>query len=351
MRTFKLVVTWSTLSLLAITAFAEKSGSTSPEGMGFYSLDVEDIPQAVKDSAKSVFKIAVPAGKRVPVQQIFGEQSLEDMMTKLQNMPISESVTAIDKAIFAVQIYDCIQQKTVACQVFQGVSTGTAFVTGDGQDLRTAFHVVEDLAKFDDHEKRLNPRRSATPINILLVNSDGQAVRSPADLGAIFKSVPSRALRNDLYKDRKDHRVQFNDDQVLIRLRVPVATPIPIAKVSSKPGDIAFIAGVPHQTQDRRAFRLPDSDGMTVRASKGTILGTSELSTRLRQSGLDVDKKFLEESLLNAVALTADGAPGLSGGPILNTRGEIIAIYTAAVPQSGVAYPLRVSYGGSKLIP
>ena len=58
----------------------------------------------------------------------------------------------------------------------------------------------------------------------------------------------------------------------------------------------------------------------------------------------------VSQMLREGTAVTADAGPRASGGRILNAQGEVVGVYSSGLPQSGAAFPFRVSYGGNSLI-
>ncbi len=310
--------------------------------MGFYKPDSAHLPTAVRKAAKSVFAVTVPAGKRVSVAEIFGNHSLEKIAAKILATPESENLSPAEKAVLLYQIRNCIQQQSKKCNMFEGVSLGSAFVTGDGRDLRTALHVIEDFAR----DARATGASDSIPIFIL--DQKGDVLFGPHNLKATVAATYEGALDADLFSGRDEGR--FGLDQVLIKLERPIALPLIIADQPLMEGEEAFIAGVPKKTDDRAGYKVPDSDGMSVRISKGTVLRNRSLIERLETAGLSIKDSTAANLQNEATTLTADGAPGLSGGAILNKQGEVVGVYNAGLPVEGTAEPNRISYGSNSLI-
>ena len=226
--------------------------------------------------------------------------------------------------------------------MFDGISYGTAFVTGDGRDLRTALHVIRDFAK------SARAGGASGQIPVFLLNSNGQIVFGPHNVNATVAATYEGALDTSIYQGKDMGR--FNLDQVLIKLSSPVANPIRIANRPLNDGEPAFIAGVAKRTEDRAAFNAPDADGISVRISRGTAMGARSLMARLEKAGLYTNETTTSQMLREGTAVTADAGPRASGGPILNAQGEVVGVYSSGLPQSGAAFPFRVSYGGNSLI-
>ena len=226
--------------------------------------------------------------------------------------------------------------------LFEGVSYGTGFITGDGREMRTALHVVRDFA-LDARTRGLSGR-----LPVYILNSHGQIMYGPNNTNAQVAATFDGALDTSVYEG--PDRGRFNLDQVLIRLDRRISDPIPLSRAPLAEGDPVYISGVPRKTEDRAMFNALDSNGRSVLISRGTALGVRTLAERLRRSGFSADEATAAQLLQEGIAVTADGAPRQSGGPILNARGEVVGIYTSGLPQSGAVYPFRVSYGTNRLI-
>lgn len=367
MNTFGLTMYWALVTLFVTTANAESVARSQsqaptqrlqndfiaavqnaritgqpPEGLGFLKPNSPLLPGAVKKAANSVFTIVVPAGEVVPASSIFGDLPLQEVARKLQALPDSADFGPADRAIYIQQVNECIRRKTRECLMFEGTSYGTAFVTGDGRDLRTALHVVIDFAK------NARAKGASGLIPVYLLNSNGRIVFGPHNLTATVAATYQGAMDTSIYKGKDSGR--FNLDQVLIKLSAPIAEPLPIAGHSLKDGEQAFIVGVPKRTEDRAIFNAADADGTSIRISRGTAMGSRHLMERLEKAGFYTNETTTSRMLEEGTALTADGAPRLSGGAILNVNGEVVGVYTSGLPQSGAVFPFRVSYGGNSLI-
>ncbi len=327
--------------VMAAVQQAQMTGH-APEGMGFLTPDSRLLPDAVKRAANSVFAIAVPAGDIVKASALFGPLPLEEVIRKLQTIPNSANFGPADRAIYAYQVNECIRQKVRDCLMFDGISYGTAFVTGDGRDLRTALHVVSDFSK------NARAKRASGQIPVYLLGSNGQIVFGPHNVSATVAATYDGALDASIYEGKNFG--QFNLDQVLIKLSTRIANPIPIADRALRDGEPAFIAGVAKRTQDRAIFSARDADGTSVRISRGTAMGSRSLMERLEKAGFYTNETATSQMLREGTAVTADGAPRSSGGAILNAKGEVVGVYNSGLPQSGAAFPFRVSYGGNSLI-
>lgn len=313
-----------------------------PEGMGFLIPSDPSLPEAVRRAASSVLAIAVPGGNFVSAKEMFNNASLVEALRRIESTPLSEEFSSVERTIYSAQINKCIEQSLEDCHIFEGVSYGTAFVTGDGRDLRTALHVVRDFVR------NARAQKANAEIPVYLLGSDGEIIYGPHNLQAQVGATLEGALDASVYEGPDFGK--FNLDQVLIRLSVRVANPIPIASASLSDGEPGFIVSVPRRTDDRKTFGAVDSDGTSVRISKGTALGPKRLVERLAQAGFVGDEVTAAQSRLEGTALTADGAPRSSGGAILNQNGEVVGVYTSGLPQSGAVFPYRVSYGGNSLI-
>ncbi len=312
-----------------------------PEGMGLWPVNSPHLPPAVQRAAGSTFRIMAAEGDRVPYAKIFGQISLQQALSRLQAMPLSADFDAGTKEIYRFQLLECVRLKQADCRLFDGISYGTAFVTGDGLDVRTALHIVEAPTK------EIYASRMVNRIPMVLIDGTGRIVAGPQELNARIVAIPPNALNIDPYgKDLG----KFSHDQVVIRIDKKIAPPIPLASARPPVGQEIFIAGIPKATDDRSVYFAPDSDGISVRVSRGTILSAEQMNQRYRLTGSTLTPEQLAAFTHDGILNTADGTPRLSGAPMLNARGEVLGIYTGGLPQSGAVFPFRISNGGSWLL-
>lgn len=350
------VISWTWVTFFVAAANAETLGRTNglgptlppraavqaPEGMGFWPTNSPMIPAPIRAASASVFRIVVPAGDYLRVTDILGNHPLPELIRRIKMAPETNELGPAEKEIYIYQIGECIRQNVRDCYILESISYGTAFVTGNGTELRTALHVIKDFAR------NARARRASGHIPIILLNSRGQVVHGTQNLTATVTATYEGALDTSIYKGKDFGR--FNLDQVLIQLNKPIARGLPVAQQPLRDGDAAYIIGAARRTEGRTAFNVPDADGVSIRIGKGTALGARSLMERQNRIGFSSTEATAQAMLREGTAVTADAAPRSSGGPILNARGEVVGVYSSGLPQSGEVFPYRISYGGNSLI-
>jgi hypothetical protein len=105
--------------------------------------------------------------------------------------------------------------------------------------------------------------------------------------------------------------------------------------------------GYPQKSTDRVQYGAPDTPGEQLRVSVGRAISASAALVK-QGHGPEVNEAT-NELYGQMVVSDADGAPGLSGGPTLNARGEVVGTYTDGYPADGRATTNHVSFSSNDL--
>lgn len=295
-----------------------------PEGMGYMWPGNPSLPEAVSRASESVFTIVAPDGDSRIVEN--PEKGLREVE--------SSDLSWVEKEILKEQLSACLKFPKKVCTILDGFKTSSAYVTGDGKDLRTALHAVESLAGLHLRGKL----QGDLPLYIL---KDGRLIAGPEDLKARFVKVRAEDLR--MMGQRTVARAG-SADQVLIRLEKKLAEPLVIATSKERAGEALFIIGTPKKTQDRQQFGVTDSDGKHTWISRGKALSPEQIIYRSAKLTMFVSQARAVEQLKYSVITSADSAPGISGGAIVNARGEVLATLASGTPYNEV-HPQTMSFG------
>lgn len=130
----------------------------------------------------------------------------------------------------------------------------------------------------------------------------------------------------------RDSGCNLSDDAV--RLRGPrIDRPaLRWAPSEAAPGEATFIGGYPRATTERAAIRARDSDGQHFAWTAGRVFGPTDFEQELIAAGLSPEAYALARAGIYSLLLSNDGAEGMSGGPILNARGEVLGIFRGILP-------------------
>lgn len=187
--------------------------------------------------------------------------------------------------------------------------SGTGFLV-TGNLVATNRHVVEPWFEDDDDQDQI--RAGAKPKLEKLV--------------AFFPGMMDPVKLGDL-------RVSMQQDVAVARLMEgplpPSIEPLPIAQNNPEPGDAVIVVGYPLGVSAMLA-KTPNALYKRLASSKDTGLVASELAAHalIRPSatcghlGDIVDEKLIYD---------APTAQGGSGGPVFNSRGEVVAINSAYI--------------------
>ena len=315
------------------------AGAEAKPNLGFYKPDDVSVPPAIRTAANSVYQIVMPAGEKVVVGNILGPRhSLEDIVHYIGTLEMDR----VERLALQYQVRACVKQPDpMKCEIFGGVITGSAYLTGDGSTLRTALHNVQDYAR--DHVKLLGEAHQKVDLPIFIFDRHGRPVVAPPT-----STATGNISSEDLF-DRTKANGGFaapNHDGVEIKLSKTLGRPIPPATAVPQPGEKVYLVSYPQKTQDRAAYGVPDSPGFQLRVSQGTALSQPQVARRL---GLAPEALTAQTRsfLSDLVASDVDGAPHSSGAALLNERGEFVGTYTAGNPADGRASPDRISYSSN----
>ncbi|MCB0378424.1 MAG: trypsin-like peptidase domain-containing protein [Bdellovibrionales bacterium] len=303
----------------------------SPEGMGFLSLKSSEVPDGVKQAARSTFRLVLPSGSLVTTADLFGSQSLGEIIQRIEDMDRSE-LAVPDKAIFLSQLKACLNHNLDPCRIFEGIEDGTGFIVGDGFQMRTAYHVISSLV-----EKGFGTKQK--PLPIFVYGPDEELLYSPDQLVITLESMGVSGI--GVNSGEASDKLK---DVALLRISQKIAEPIQASVVPVDPGSTVYIAGFVIPTLDRAVYGAEDSDGTSRVISRGHRLSSTEAHDRAAARLRSYPKAAFDELLKYLVVSTADGGPRLSGAPTLNQKGEYVGVYNSGAPQSGEAEPLRFSY-------
>lgn len=321
------------------------------------------VSDRIRDAARSVFRLTMidPAGTR-PVGEaialLYGDEfNGLDLQTAYQEIRgIPSRYLGPDGAqahiLLLYQMKKCFQMGLTldTCLVSLRRNESTVFVGADarGPYLMGALHTFRT---FTDSEY-LSGRR---PLEAWLFGDNGSVLYGPEDLTIhIDPSVNSWTLAHQMGRPENED-VQPGDDSILLRTSKRVGLPLVMARELPFPGDEVYLVGFPGTDNgdsrltpmlDRRAIAgasLLDLEG-TVRIARQNAalewgLDESEVSQNL------VNPAYFQQRFAQALYFQGLTAGGMSGGPILNSRGEVVTIlsysYHAVRRKSGEEVPAR----------
>ncbi len=310
--------------------------------LGFKSLNDPSPPPSLRQAAKSVYKVIVALEEtpgEVRVMDLDGPQ-FREFLTKL-NALTQEQLTPHERIVVQKQIERCVRDNLrKTCPLFLSFQRGTAFLAGgDGSFLLTNAHIAHrflQLKSLMEKKSILDLLKEPQFLPIFLFDQSGKLVFDPflTPPGIIRYGQPSlHALLagTGWYGDDSDY--------VVIQLPSPLGQPLKIAKSITasemlyRPGFASCTGCVaqPNTTDPQlNADRTPhgNSNGRDLYWTAGRSYTLTEAAVFLK-----APPKYFENShQQNWVFFEADAQVGMSGGPILNSRGEVVGVFAGSKP-------------------
>jgi hypothetical protein len=283
-------------------------------------MDYKELPPLVSAESASVFQIIIPT--RLGLETIhtaLGMAGLhERSINEAQNDVLLKSVATmeIEHCRKAQKLFGLIGDK---CNISLAFSIGTAFLAGDGKTLWTAQHVAHLVTS-------INPG-AATPsenLAVFVFDRSGKLVVDPYEI-AVTNKFSRRQLDLPLFMVGGT-----SEDYQAFSLSKPIGQPLPIAPSVPAKGERITVVGYPSATGPQVANSnlyedfsdrspRPNSIGNTIEFSFGEVADYFYY-----QAVLNPDEQRSDSP--QSIYTTADAVPGNSGGPVFNSRGEVIGL-------------------------
>lgn len=332
-------------AFMALPSLADGDMFVPDSTPGFFKATDPKIPKAVRKAASSVFMIAFPIGPQISVRKVFGNRPIQQIISSIYVYDGWNDLEIYQQDGLMVQLKECAKiKKPLDCLIQTRFTQASAFVMGDGRHLRMTFHSVALLIKEHWQNRETQGFFSGVEIPLFIYDYSGNKIYSPED-GPAHVVFPTLAMA--LFDNRKeDDLIHPNRDVVDVELSAPIALPLRRAQNVAAPGEPVYHIGYPTKTTDRFQYGAPDAPGGQLRVSMGEII-TPEASWIKHGGSLEENCASQLASLGRMTLTSADGGPGMSGGPTLNAKGEVLGTFTAVYPAQD-ASKNKVTYSSAE---
>lgn len=290
---------------------------------GFSTVDNATLPKPVVEASKSVYKFTAQGGRINRIVHL-GNQT----EAKSADMDFTKE----DLWWQQMQWQYCKRVSDKVCPVFDQLGDGSAFILNQGNQLYTNLHnVFETLSARTSQvsDSSRNSLRSALIGSKLFFGlSDGQkAVLDPTNeiAGTLSFFNPDRGLLQGQTTIMNTPLGRVSD-VVRFSLQKTLGTPLKFAKSPPAIGETLYLIGFPSETNDRKAVGAEDSDGKSLRISKGQVITLEDWKTRTGNNFGPVADTLLSQKM---IFVDGDCEHGNSGGPLVNANGEVVGIFMA----------------------
>lgn len=303
------------LMILAVCTLSFSTWAQAKPAMnyGFEELNSPAVPNEVKTNSQFIYRVDIPFFTAT-------SKAAYDDLLALPNFPASAKK----------DIERCRLAGLEKCIIHFGSMRGSAFLDTSGDAVWTNCHIVHGWISYARQSVLMAGRQDVlnelrqSEIPLTLRNSAGEL----QDFGtARLEAFVAVGLRN-----QAELECSLANDAVKLKLsRRLAARGIPRAKKIT-PEENLYIAGFPRKTSSRAALGAKDSDGEAFYWTRGSHL----------PRGNAVKEFFGSEEPLglllggpDAEVVLADGIEGMSGGPVMNERGEVVGLYKGYLPIQG----------------
>jgi hypothetical protein len=286
---------------------------------GFWAVDSIDIPGVIKEKSESVYQMIVLASSpHETLKKVAYEGSLSKERERLvadMKKPPTEMPSGDLGSYY--QIESCINSSWGQCEIYRTLALGTAFEAGldpSASSLWTSYGNVKEVIKnhlekqgLSDSDKEKRIEEAGIPLNIVLVKKDKKVVFDTRIQGRSAKIL------------------DFARGIGVVRIELSEAIGKPLLFGEHKGGagrgvEDIYIMGFPVVQRDETGRE--DFYAYPLRRYDLSVT-IGEVFLKPAHSGHTSDARHIE--------CDADSAPGMSGGPAFDERGEVIGIFVKPI--------------------
>ncbi len=306
----------------------------------------------------------LPGERGKSVREVFGEDNSEIRERLLVKFKARRTPAPSTDDLNIRELETCLRDKSQECRLFNSYRNSTIALIEDGTKAFGAAHVIQQeifstLSSIPASQLETNEGMEQIrqiQLRAFIYDSQGNLVGTPESLGVHVHNINNGDFAS-LRKFIKESESSNEDGKLfpphldLVTLKIDRALG-PGFNISARPpipGEDMWLFGFPRMTSGWKFFGGLDSDGNSFYCSKGKSLDIAEsiATANLSLKNLDLSEDDMSQIKKNVLFISASGEHGISGGPVLNSKGELVAIHSGSI---GLAIPPMKPLGLSRLV-
>lgn len=306
----------------------------------------------------------LPGERGKSVREVFGEDNLKIREKLLLKLRTGRKPPPSTDDLNIRELETCLRKKSQDCRLFDSYRNSTIALIENGTKAFGAAHVIEQeifssfssLPPLELEINRETEHLQQIQLLAFIYDSQGNLVGTPENLGVRVQNINNGDFTS-LWKVIKSSESSNEDgkffpphlDLVTLKLDRALGPGFSISRIPPIPGEDIWLFGFPRKTNGWKFFGGLDSDGNSFYCSKGKSLDIAEsiAAPNLSLKNLKLNENEMIKMEKNVLFISASGEHGMSGGPVLNTKGELVAIHSGSI---GLAIPPMKPLSLSRII-
>jgi hypothetical protein len=355
-------------SLVLLVSQASFASASAPDNaapkLGFHTVDSELCEIGSESARRSTFRMILPGERGKSVREVFGEDNFEIRERLLLKIKARRGPPPSTDDLNIRELETCLRDKSQECRLFDSYRSSSIVLIEDGTKAFGAAHVIQQeifsiLSSIPGLSLETNEGlEQLRRIQLLafIYDSQGNLVGTPENLTVHVDNINQGDIAPlKKYVQRTESSMEEGKlfpphlDLVTLKIDRALGPGINISTSPPTPGEDMWQFGFPRKTSGWKFFGGLDSDGNSFYCSKGSSLDFSQSISigNLSLKNLSLGEDEMNQMKNNVIFISASGEHGMSGGPILNAKGELIAIHSGSI---GLAIPPMKPLSLSRLV-
>jgi hypothetical protein len=308
--------------------------------------------------------MVLPGERGKSVREVFGEDNSEIREKLLFNFRAQRAPAPSTDDLNIRELETCLSEKSKECRLFNSYRNSTITLIEDGTKALGAAHVIQQeifstLSSIPALQLETNEgmeQMRQIQLRAFIYDSQGNLTGTPENLRIHVHNINNgdiaslkKYIQGPESSLEKSKLFPPHLDLVTLKMNRSLGPGFNISASPPIPGEDLWQFGFPRKTSSWKFFGGLDSDGNSFYCSKGKSLDFSESiaidSLNLKNLANGEDEMIQIEK--NVIFISASGEKGMSGGPILNAKGELIAVHSGSI---GLAIPPMKPLSLSRLV-